>query len=203
MLRPGLRDSTLGDEGYVLRVEPEHAVLEAAGGRGLFYAAQTLRQLVIRGPRTTLAGCRVRDWPAWPYRGVMHDPARNFMTLDFLRHQIDILPSYKLNYFHLHLTDNQGWRVEIKSHPQLASDQHYTQQELTDLVAYAKARFVTLMPETEMPGHAGAFVRVEKGEVKLVDNFIGGGAGRYFLQAEPGATQSVRGNTFSTTTTAT
>jgi len=88
----------------------------------------------------------------------MLDPARNYMTMDFLKRQMDVISAYKLNYFHLHLSDHQGWRIEIKAHPGLVSEKFYTQDQLKELVAYAKARFLTLVPELEMPGHTGAFI---------------------------------------------
>jgi hexosaminidase len=157
VLRLAPRDAGLGAEGYRLRVG-EGVVLEATDGRGLFYAVQTLRQMVRKGGRVAIACAEIRDWPSWEYRGVMLDPARNYMTVEFLKRQIDVLSSYKLNYFHLHLTDSNAWRPEIKAYPRLVSQKHYTQEQLKGLVAYAKARFVTLVPEIEMPGHSDAFI---------------------------------------------
>ncbi len=157
VLRPTSEDAGLGAEGYRLRVG-ESVVLEAKDGRGLFYAVQTLRQMVRRNGRAGIACAEIRDWPSWTYRGIMLDPARNYMTVGFLKRQIDVLASYKLNYFHLHLTDSNAWRPEIRAYPRLISEKHYTQEQLNELVAYAKARFVTLMPEIEMPGHSHAFI---------------------------------------------
>lgn len=157
VLRPDMLDAGLGAEGYRLQVG-ESVVLEAKDGRGLFYAVQTLRQMVRGHGRAGIACAEIRDWPSWPYRGVMLDPARNYMTLGFLKRQVDVLSSYKLNHFHLHLTDSNAWRPEIRAYPHLVSEKHYTQEQLKDLVAYAKARFVTLVPEIEMPGHSDAFI---------------------------------------------
>jgi hexosaminidase len=158
VLRPGFKDAELGSEGYDLSVD-RGVVLQAADGRGLFYAAQTLRQLLHKGNRVTLAGCNIRDWPSWPYRGLQIDPARNYMTPAFLKQQIDFISAYKLNHLHLHLTDDQGWRLEIKAYPNLASENKYTQAEMKDLIAYARERFVTIVPEMDMPGHPKEFGR--------------------------------------------
>jgi hexosaminidase len=157
VLRPAFEDAQLGAEGYRLHVG-ENVVLEAMDGRGLFYAVQTLRQMVRKQGRAGIAYAEIRDWPSWKYRGIMLDPARNYMTVEFLKRQIDVLSSYKLNYFHLHLTDSNAWRPEIRAYPHLVSQKHYTQEQLKELVAYAKSRFVTLMPEIEMPGHSHAFI---------------------------------------------
>jgi hexosaminidase len=157
VLRPGLRDAQLGAEGYRLQIG-ERVLAEAKDGRGLFYAVQTLRQMILRNGHPGIPCAEIRDWPSWPYRGIMLDPARNYMTVEFLKRQIDVLSSYKLNYFHLHLTDSNAWRPEIRAYPQLVSEKHYTQEQLKDLVAYAKARCVTLVPEIEMPGHSQAFI---------------------------------------------
>ncbi len=157
VLHPAANDAELGSEGYRLSID-EGVLLEARDGRGLFYGIQTLRQMVRKNDGVSIARAEIRDRPSWEYRGVMLDPARNYMTMEFLKRQIDVLSSYKLNYFHLHLTDTEGWRPEIKAYPQLASEKHYTQEQLKELVAYAKARFVTLVPEIEMPGHCDAFL---------------------------------------------
>lgn len=158
VLRPGLKDAELGSEGYALSVG-RGALLQAADGRGLFYAAQTIRQLLRKGNKVTLAGCKIRDWSAWSYRGLQIDPARNYMTPAFLRQQIDFISAYKLNHLHLHLTDDEGWRLEIQTYPNLASEKKYTQTEMKDLIAYARERFVTIVPEIGMPGHGREFGR--------------------------------------------
>jgi len=158
VLRPGLKDAELGSEGYAVSVD-RGALLEAADGRGLFYAAQTIRQLLHKGNKVTLAGCKIRDWPAWSYRGLQIDPARNYMTLAFLKQQVDFISAYKLNYLHLHLTDDEGWRFEIRAYPNLASEKKYTQTEMKDLIAYARERFVTIVPEIGMPGHGREFAK--------------------------------------------
>ena len=158
VLRQTPGDAGTGKEGYKL-TGGKAVVIEAVAGRGLFYGVQTLRQLVKTGATPAIAGCEVDDSPTWQYRGVQLDPARNYMTLDFLKRQIDVISAYKLNYFHLHLTDTNAWRLEVKAYPMLASQQSYTQEQLRELVAYAKARFVTLVPEIEMPGHSAEFIR--------------------------------------------
>jgi hexosaminidase len=158
ILRPASPDVQLGGEGYRLRIG-RCVELEARDGRGLFYAVQTLRQMIrTHGGSAAIEKAEIRDWPGWNYRGIMLDPARNYLSIEFLKRQIDVLSSYKLNSFHLHLTDSNAWRPEIRAYPRLASPQHYTQEQLKDLVAYARRRFVTLVPEIEMPGHSDAFI---------------------------------------------
>ncbi len=186
-------EGQLGPEGYVLTVTPGRVVLRAASEAGLFYAGITFRQLlppeVGAGRRKTRppaggwrAACvEIRDVPRFAWRGLLLDPARHFLPVDFLKKFIDVMAFYKLNTLQLHLTDDQGWRIEIKKYPRLTTigavraespargDRgrgddtpygpfFYTQDEMRDLVAYAQARHVTLVPEIELPGHALAAI---------------------------------------------
>jgi hexosaminidase len=175
----------LGDEGYTLSVTPRGAVLAAARPAGLFYAAQTLRQLLppeacARSPQTKVAWTvpcvEIRDRPRFPWRGAMVDVARHLFDLPTLKSFLDQMALQKQNVFHLHLTDDQGWRVEIRKYPELTTvgatrkespridDRRrgdgtpYTgflsQADLRELVAYAKSLHITVVPEIEMPGHA-------------------------------------------------
>ncbi len=149
---------SFGDEGYRLTIS-DGAKIEARAPAGLFYGVQTLRQLLaFRDGRLTAPECVIEDWPAWGWRGIMLDQGRNYQSIDFLKKQIDIAAQYKLNVFHLHPTEYPGWRVEVKAFPLLRSEQCYTQDELRDLVGYAAARFVNILPEIEMPGHCTAFL---------------------------------------------
>jgi hexosaminidase len=179
-------------EAYTLAVAPEGVSLTASTGAGLFYALQSLRQLLedathgtgsgSRAPRATsrVAGLTVVDRPRFPYRGLHLDVGRHFQPVAFVKRYIDLMARYKLNRFHWHLTEDQGWRIEIVKYPRLAtvascrsetmvernfnpyvgdSIPHcgfYTQDEIRDVVSYASARYVTIVPEIELPGHAKA-----------------------------------------------
>jgi len=168
----------LGAEGYELRVDQDNVRLRAAAAAGLLHGVQSLRQLLLADP-TSLPCLDVVDTPAFPWRGAMLDVARHFMPIDFVRRFVDLLALHKLNVLHLHLTDDQGWRMPVPGYPRLTevggwrtesmigpagstrfdANPHggaYTTQELRDLVAYAAERGVTVMPEIEMPGHARA-----------------------------------------------
>ena len=168
-------DGTLGEEGYRLAVGPERVTLSAAQPAGLFYAAQTLRQLFPPAIERTsvqpgpwgLPAVAIMDWPRFAWRGFMLDVARHFFTPDDVRRLIDYAALYKLNRFHLGLANDQGWRLEIRSWPRLAEyggsteigggpGGYYTQSEYAALAAYAAERFITLVPEIDAPGHTNA-----------------------------------------------
>lgn len=168
---------SLGPEGYRLSVTPERALLKAAAPAGLFYAGITFGQLLPPQPGSAEVPCvEVEDAPRFSWRGLLMDPARHFWEPEFVKRMIDLMALHKLNTLQLHLTDDQGWRIEIRQYPRLtqigairkqspqkgnrkAGDGepygplYYTQEQLRDLVAYAQARHVTLVPEIEMPGH--------------------------------------------------
>lgn len=168
-------DAALGDEGYALDVTPEGAAIRAPKAAGAFYGTQTLLQLMPVPRRgATLDSfavpcVSVRDKPRFGWRGLMLDCSRTFLSMDYLRRYVDRLAYYKLNVLHLHLTDDQGWRMEIKKHPKLTEagarfdprlknevSGFYTQDEMRALVRYAGERNVTLVPEIEMPSHCVA-----------------------------------------------
>ncbi len=155
----------LAPEGYELIVNPDRVIIRAPQPAGLFYGTQTLRQL-LPGPIPCL---RIEDKPRFSWRGAMLDVARHFFPKEFVKRYIDLLAFHKLNVLHLHLTDDQGWRIEIKKHPKLTQigawreetngdgkryGGYYTQDDLREIVAYAAARHITVVPEIEMPGHA-------------------------------------------------
>jgi hexosaminidase len=182
-------DSTLGAEGYLLTVTTTLVTLEAYQPAGLFRGLQTIRQMlpatiekstVQSGPFTMTTGT-VRDYPRFAYRGSMQDVARHFFTVAELQRQIDNIAYYKMNYFHIHLADDQGWRIVINGWPNLtdwgsgtevdiagrtgdesctvANDGgpcYYTQAQYTAIVNYAAARYITIVPEIDMPGHINA-----------------------------------------------
>ena len=151
-------DPALGPEGYRLKVSASGIELAAGGPAGLFYGRQTLRQFGPAVPYGTIV-----DRPRYAWRGVLLDVARHFMPKAFVLRLIDLLAAHKLNVLHLHLTDDQGWRLEIKRHPRLAEvggrrGGYYTRQDIREIVAYAADRFVTVVPEIEMPGHVQAAI---------------------------------------------
>lgn len=178
-------------EGYTLRVTTERITLAAATPTGAFYAVQTLLQLFPPAvfdhyPRPdlpwTVTCAEIEDAPRFRWRGVMVDSSRYFQPIAALRKFIDVLAQHKINVFHWHLVDDQGWRIEIKKYPKLTTvgskraatprghgannlggdgvpvEGCYTQDEIRDLVAYAAARHVNILPEIEMPGHAQAAI---------------------------------------------
>jgi hexosaminidase len=183
-------DKTIAnEEGYQLVVTPKAVTVKASTPKGAFLAIQTLRQLMPADIEAKDSGLHkfaipavvIEDAPRFAYRGVMFDVGRYFFPISFLKEYIDLLALYKINTFHLHLTEDQGWRVEIKKYPRLQeisawrkesivghySDKprqydgkrhggYYTQDELKDLVKYAQDRFITIIPEIEMPGHSQA-----------------------------------------------
>jgi len=155
----------LGAEGYRLDVSAHGVTLRAEQPAGLFAGVQTLRQLVAAGGR--IAGGHVTDRPRFAYRGAMLDVARHFFSVAQVERYIDQLALYKINTLHLHLADDQGWRIMIKSWPRLATyggstavdgapGGYYTQDQFRGIVAYAKSRFITVIPEIDMPGHVNA-----------------------------------------------
>lgn len=156
-------------EGYRLQIVDKGLVLVSAHDpAGAFYAVQTLRQLLVQeGGKAYLPIGAVRDWPAFGLRGFMHDTGRNFQEVADLKKQIDLLASYKYNAFHWHLTDNPAWRPQSKLFPQLNDpknrqagrdpEKSYSFDEIRDLIAYARARQVKIIPELDMPGHSAYF----------------------------------------------
>ena len=172
-------DVRLEAEAYTLAVTPSG--VEVCGGtpQGVFHGLQSLRQLVIDGEGVVPA-VTVSDKPYFAHRGGMLDPCRHFWTVDEVKEYIDILAMHKLNKFHWHLTDDQGWRIEIKKYPELTRvgsvrgetlighhhtsseydktphGGYYTQKQIREIVKYAADRYVTVIPEIELPGHAVA-----------------------------------------------
>jgi hexosaminidase len=173
---------TLGAEGYRLRVEPTQVILAASQPAGAYWGTQTLRQLLPAQPgagAASLPAVTIADKPRYGWRGMHLDVSRHFFPVEFIKQYIDYLALHKLNTFHWHLTDDQGWRIEIKKYPRLTSvggyragtlighygeavpryDQQryggfYTQAQIKEVVAYARQRYITVVPEIEMPGHA-------------------------------------------------
>lgn len=160
----GYAPAAVRDQAYRLTIAPGNVRIEAEGVAGARYALVTLNQLLALGDGT-LPACTITDFPALRMRGLLHDTGRNFQSVALLKEQIDMLARYKHNTFHWHLTDNPGWRLESKKYPQLQAPraftrfkgEFYTQAQFKDVVAYAKARGITVIPEFDLPGHTAAF----------------------------------------------
>jgi len=184
----------LGEEGYRLDVARTRIAIRAYRAAGAFYALQTLRQLLppeifrqatVTGVAWVAPAVAIEDAPRFTWRGIHLDVARHFMPKEFVKKVVDLAALHKLNRFHWHLTDDQGWRIEIKQYPRLTQvgawrretlvgrsnkdsttwrfdgQPHggfYTQDDIREIVAYARARFVTVVPEIEMPGHSQAAI---------------------------------------------
>lgn len=173
----------LPPEGYELRITEDNVEIKG-NGAGLFYGIQTFIQLMTKtSPGSATIPCAViKDSPRFPYRGMHLDVARHFFDVDFVKKYLDVMAMYKLNYFHWHLTDDQGWRIEIKKYPKLTeigskraqtkigrasgptfvpdlydNTPHggfYTQEQVREVVEYASARYINVIPEIEMPSHS-------------------------------------------------
>jgi hexosaminidase len=161
-------------EAYTITVDSakNNVAIAASNDHGLFNGVQTLAQLIDKGAdgKCRVPAVKVEDYPRFPWRGYLLDPARHFRPKAEVLRYIDLLAMHKMNVFHLHLTDDQGWRVEIKRYPKLievgaklpnfsgqtGEGWFYSQADIKEIVAYAADRFVTVVPEIEMPGHSGA-----------------------------------------------
>ena len=184
-----LQDESIAEEGYKLEVSPKQVIISSKTAKGAFYGVQSLLQLLpteifkdskSEGVKWTIPCCKIEDAPRYSYRGLHLDVARHFSPVSFIKKYIDLLALHKFNTFHWHLTDDQGWRIEIKKYPKLTEISSkrketligqdrknpkydgkeyggiYTQEEVKDVIAYAQKRFITIIPEIEMPGHAQA-----------------------------------------------
>lgn len=174
-----LSDIPVNDEGYLLEVTDKGIKIDAKTPQGAFYGMQTVMQMlpaeiesdkVIDYVAWNIPAVKIKDEPRFGYRGMHLDVSRHFTNVEDLKKQLDVLAMFKINKFHWHLTDDQGWRVEIKKYPKLTEissrriegegDEYgpfiYTQEQVKDVVAYAKERFIEVIPEIELPGHAVA-----------------------------------------------
>ncbi|MCH7944853.1 MAG: family 20 glycosylhydrolase [Armatimonadetes bacterium] len=171
-------DPVLGDEGYELRVTPQSVTLRANRPAGLFHGVQTMRQLVplMAADFWTLSAVYVRDYPRFKWRGMHLDVGRHMFPVEAIKRYLDTMAFFKMNTFHWHLTEDQGWRIDIKKYPKLAEISsvrketfgrpgqpfgdgaeyggYYTQDQIREVVAYAARRHITVVPEIEMPGHS-------------------------------------------------
>ncbi|SER46555.1 beta-N-acetylhexosaminidase [Pedobacter rhizosphaerae] len=169
-------------EGYTIKVTPNQIVLTGKGA-GLFYAVESAMQMIPEktGDKIAIPAVLINDYPRFKYRGTMLDVGRHFFPISFIKKYIDQLAYYKINTFHWHLTEDQGWRLEIKKYPKLTTigssrngtiiahhpgegnDQtpvkgFYTQEEAKEIVRYAAEKYITVIPEIELPGHASAAI---------------------------------------------
>ena len=155
------------DEAYRLKITPEEVMIQAPTTKGLYWGLVTLNQLVMedRDGMCILPECEITDWPAFSIRGFMNDTGRSFISLAELKEEIDAMSRFKMNVFHWHFTENQGYRLESKAYPQLNAPanqlrdkgKYYTLEEAKELVAYAAERNITVIPEIDMPGHSQYF----------------------------------------------
>jgi hexosaminidase len=177
------RFPALGGEGYQLKVDKNRVEISANTPAGIFYGVQTLKQLLPlsgNAEKVAIPALEIEDQPRFTWRGNLLDVARHMFPVSFLKEYIDILASYKLNVLQLHLTDDQGWRIEINKYPELTEISHwreetltghlrtskeydgrgyggfFTQDQVREIVEYAAERYITLIPEIEMPGHASS-----------------------------------------------
>lgn len=180
-------DGTIAPEGYQLDITSDKAIIKASTTAGFFYAFQTIRKLLppefmasVRSTSTTfsLPCVSIKDAPRFSYRGFMLDEGRHFFGVNEVKKLLDLMAAYKMNNFHWHLTEDQGWRIEIKKYPRLTSvgsiapnswftdmkyggywtnstygPYFYTQEQIKEVVAYAKERHINIIPEIDMPGH--------------------------------------------------
>ena len=151
------------DESYTLEVEEYEITLTAATGIGVERGLQTLKQLISnQNNKYTIPRSRIHDNPRYSWRGLMIDVSRHFMPLEILYQNIDAMAIAKMNVLHLHLTDNQGFRIESKTYPKLhelgSGGQYYTQAEMKELIQYAAKRGIRIVPEFDMPGHASGWL---------------------------------------------
>lgn len=182
------KDEGMGHEEYTLHITPQNIVITATTPNGMYYGIQTIYQLLpaeiygetkAGGLKWEIPCCEIQDAPRFPYRGLMLDAGRYFMPKELVMKFIDVMSMHKQNFFHWHLTEDQGWRIEIKKYPRLTEigafrkespigetkegdgiphGGFYTQEEVKEVVEYARKRYVTVVPEIELPGHATAAI---------------------------------------------
>ena len=204
-------DSTMKEEQYALQIAPSQIDVSGGSPKAVFYGLQSLRQIAADAP-TSKAGCllpavKIADEPFFGYRGAMLDVCRHIFTVEEVKRYIDILALHKINRFHWHLTEDQGWRIEIKRYPELSkigamrketlvgryrhSDTYdgtpyggiFTQDEVREVVRYATERYIEVIPEIEMPGHAVAALATYP--------HLGCSGGPYYVRTTGGVSKEV------------
>ncbi len=164
------KDKKMAPEAYELQIKKNGIVIKSSTPAGRYYAEQTLAQLA---DDDVMYCGTIKDEPRYAWRGLMLDESRHFFGKEQVLKFLDLMGRYKLNRFHWHLSDDSGWRIEIKAYPNLtnvggvgchtngnAPARYYTQEEIKEIVAYAAERNIMIIPEIDMPGHASAFVKV-------------------------------------------
>lgn len=152
-------------DAYSIKVTGKNIDIKGNTPKAVFYGINTLLQLI--DSNKNVEGCIITDWPAFAWRGYMIDVGRNYMSMEILKEKIDYLSRYKYNIFHFHLTEDIAWRIEIDQYPQLTAPEtmirnkgkFYSHNEMLELIEYCRERYITLVPEIDMPGHSEAFTR--------------------------------------------
>ena len=168
------------NEAYELTVTPDSVLIKATTPTGVYRAKQTLSQLIQTSSKSSIPSCEITDWPAFRIRGFMHDVGRSFISVDELKKHIRLLAKFKINTFHWHLTENQGWRLQSKVFPQLNDSinferlhgQYYTIEEAREITDFCKQHHMLLIPEIDMPGHSAAFVRAMGTDMQSEEGMI-------------------------------
>ena len=164
-------NSTIAAEENTLDITPTVITISSTGNAGLYYGMQSLLQLLRADTSRSLNCMTINDQPAFLYRGLHLDVSRHFFGVDVIKKYLDVMAKLKLNQFHWHLTGDQGWRLEIKKYPKLTevgawrtekngkkTGGFYTQDEIRQVVQYARERFITVIPEIDLPGHSSAII---------------------------------------------
>ncbi|MEA2016569.1 MAG: beta-N-acetylhexosaminidase [Actinomycetota bacterium] len=158
-------------EGYLLKITDKNIIISASTDKGIFYGTQTLRQVMMQSTDTKLKSVTIKDYPRFEWRGLHIDVSRHFFPVSFILKLLDLMSFYKLNRFHWHLTDDQGWRIEIKKYPELIKTGayrkqkdgsiyggYYSKEEIKKVISYADKLHIEIIPEIEMPGHSRAAI---------------------------------------------
>ena len=179
-IRTEMSDS-LVENGYILDINQKSIIIKAGTGQGFFYAGITLRQLILftheqDNDFAEIPVMIIADRPQYQWRGLMLDVARRYISVDFIKKYIDLMAFYKMNILHLHLTDDQGWRIQIDKYPELITigsnlkdkdgllnPGFYTKDDIREIIAFAAARRITIVPEIEFPGHCVASLNAYPG----------------------------------------
>lgn len=196
-------DPSIGEEGYTLNIKPKSIQISASNDKGLYYGIQSLYQLFNQNGRKnkTIQSCYINDYPRFQYRALMLDPVRYFIPKEEVKKIIDIASSLKFNTLHMHLSDDNGWRLEIKKYPKLTEvgawrvdreeyfpgrmnqqspeeptpvGGYYSQEDMKEIVEYASEKYINVIPEIEMPAHAAAAIAsYPELACPVVDKFVG------------------------------
>lgn len=157
------------EDGYSLSIEKNKVILTGNNAKGIFYGIQTIKMILAREREIYLPCSNIYDYPRYSYRGFMLDASRHFQSITFVKKILDMMAQLKLNVFHWHLVDDEGWRIESKKYPNLNKigsyqdsinakerNGYYTQSEIKEVLKYAESLFIKVIPEIEMPGHSNA-----------------------------------------------